>query len=188
MKKEEENHSLMSIQVTYDYPYVSPHWVGAECFFTVAFSLDFLFRLYASPVKVWCLLHPYPFIDWMTCFPFWISWGYGNPYSYTDASGTILNAVLFFRTLRIFRSVRMMDVHKLMPLRNDRDYLRAEILRACVVLGVLFFICICCMQYTESKSAHSQCSVSFLSFRSILSLFSHPFFVTIIVCLKLCGR
>lgn len=140
------------IQVTYDYPYVSADWIGAECFFTVVFSLDFVLSFLAAPAKAWYLLHPYPFIDWMTCFPFWISWGYGNPYSYTDASGDMLNGVLFFRTLRIFRSVRMVDMHKLVPLRNDRDYLRAEILRACAVLAVLFFICICSMQYTESKT------------------------------------
>jgi len=115
-----------------------------DAIFCASFALDFVFNYYASGDRIRHLaLSPYPFIDWVTVVPFFVSWALGDPFN-TDGDDE-----LFIRSLRLFRALRIIRSYRLLPI--SKDALIQQAMTVFISFAILVYVSTSIIQFIEDN-------------------------------------
>ena len=132
------------IQVLYMEPDVPDALLYIDVILTTLFAIDFVFNFYAAQDRLRHLvLQPYAFVDWITVIPFYVSWASGDPFN-TDT-----NQELFVRSLRLFRSIRIIRCYRLLPV--SKNALVQQIIQVVISFFILVFISTSLIQFLEDN-------------------------------------
>ena len=136
--------SYAYVHEIYLYPRVPSVFFGLEWVTVTLIFTDLLIWWFVSYDKVMYLFNIFPFIDWITCVPFWITFAYGNVYAVTPFG------VFFIRSLRFLRAVRLIRTHNLIPRREGSDIIFYRVTQFAIKLIVLWYTCACAIQFIET--------------------------------------
>lgn len=132
------------IAVLYEESHVSTTLLAMDASMTVFFTLDLIFHFYASSDRLHHLvLSPYALVDWMTIVPFFVSWAFGDPFNTNNDNQ------LFIRSLRLFRSLRIVRCYRLLPQCNNN--IVQAIVEVAMSFFILIFIAVSLIQFIEDN-------------------------------------
>jgi len=131
----------------YEDPDVPDAFLWLELVLSISFVLDVLFNYYASVDKVRYLLGPFPALDWMAVVPFYIMWGYGDPF----VENSEKDSLIFIRSLRLLRAFRAIRLYRLVPARTDADAFKIRLTQVLTAVVILVYVSVSTMQFLEDN-------------------------------------
>lgn len=129
----------------YEYPNVPTVFIWVEWFLTIFIFFDFVMCWFIAYDKVFYFINIFPFVDWITCIPYWITYGYGHPFV------TLSPNEYLTRSLRFLRALRALRLYRLIPKKEGSDAVKYRIAQFAIALVVLWYICASTIQFTENN-------------------------------------